>query len=405
MLKYIYILLTILVLSCKNDTKHTYNKSIEEKQDIQINEEEKLFFGFEKRNFVIEQGKIKRNQNLGNILISYGVNYGIIDSLAKFDTIFDIRKIRTGNNYFVLKTKDSLHKPKYFIYEINKVDYVSFGICDSVFVKKSSKKIIRKKTKLQAVITTSLWNAIADKSKDPVIANDLSDIYAWTIDFFGLQKGDSFTVVYTEKYVDSVYVGIDTIFASSFIHNSQIFYAFLFYQDGRYSYFDEKGNSLRKAFLKAPLKYSRISSRFSNSRLHPVLKIRRPHHGVDYAAPIGTPVYSIGDGKIIKKAWDRGGGNFIKIKHNSVYTTVYMHLSSFAKGIKTGDYVKQGQLIAYVGKTGLATGPHLDFRVYKNGHPIDPLKMEAPSVEPVKKENRGDFEAIKRKFIKELLNK
>jgi murein DD-endopeptidase MepM/ murein hydrolase activator NlpD len=218
------------------------------------------------------------------------------------------------------------------------------------------------------------------KKYNPVLANELSEIYAWSIDFFGLQPADSFSVIYDELYVDSVSIGLGRIHAAYFRSSGTDFYAIPFVQDSVESYYDLEGNSLRKAFLKAPLRFSRISSRYSHSRVHPVLKIRRPHHGVDYAAPTGTPVQAIGDGKIIeaKRGYNNGGGNYIKIRHNSIYTTAYLHLSGFAPGIATGTYVRQGDVIGYVGSTGLATGPHLDFRFYKNGSPVDPLKVEAP---------------------------
>jgi murein DD-endopeptidase MepM/ murein hydrolase activator NlpD len=183
------------------------------------------------------------------------------------------------------------------------------------------------------------------------------------------------------------------------------FYAFQFEQDNTMSYFDENGNSLRKAFLKAPLRFSRISSKFSNSRFHPVLKIRRPHHGIDYAAPAGTPVLAIGDGVIIKKGYQKnGGGRYLKIKHNSIYTTVYMHFSRYSKGMNQGAYVKQGDVIGYVGSSGLATGPHLDFRFYKNGTAVDPLKIKAPPVEPVKKQNIEQFEELITLYQNEIFN-
>ena len=262
------------------------------------------------------------------------------------------------------------------------------SLTDSLKVTRHQKpiEIIRKLG--SGVITSSLWNTINENNLSPMLAINLSEIYAWTVDFFGIEKGDNFRVIYDEAYVEGVSIGEITIQAALFNHHGQPCYAFRFKEDSTWSYFDAEGLSLRKAFLKAPLKFSRISSRFSHSRLHPVLKIRRPHHGVDYAAPMGTPVYALGDGRITHRGWDpKGGGNYIKIKHNSVYTTVYMHLSGFAKGITKGQTVSQGQLIGYVGKTGLATGPHLDFRVYKNGSPIDPLKIEAPSVDPVREEN------------------
>jgi len=237
-----------------------------------------------------------------------------------------------------------------------------------------------------------------------MLALELSDIFAWTIDFFAIQKGDRFRVIYDEQFVDSTSIGIGEIYAVQFDHYSEPNYAFRFLQDDRYDYFDEKGTSLRKAFLKAPLKFSRISSRFSSGRMHPVLRIRRPHHGVDYAAPKGTPVMSIGDGTVVAKAYQKGGGgNYLKIKHNSVYTTTYMHLSGYAKGIASGSRVKQGQVIGYVGATGLATGPHLDFRVAKNGSLVDPLKVKAPPVEPVKEENMARYNQVKDSLLNELL--
>jgi murein DD-endopeptidase MepM/ murein hydrolase activator NlpD len=242
-----------------------------------------------------------------------------------------------------------------------------------------------------------------DNSLDPMLALELSDIFAWTIDFFAVQQGDRFRVIYDELYVDSVSIGIGEIYAVQFDHYGEENYAFLFDQDGRLDYFDENGKSLRKAFLKAPLQFSRISSRFSNSRMHPVLRIRRPHHGVDYAAPKGTPVMSIGDGTVVARGYQKsGGGNYLKVKHNSVYTTTYMHLSGFAKGITTGTRVKQGQVIGYVGATGLATGPHLDFRVAKNGSYVDPLKVKAPPVEPVKEENMERYVVLKDSMLTEL---
>jgi murein DD-endopeptidase MepM/ murein hydrolase activator NlpD len=252
------------------------------------------------------------------------------------------------------------------------------------------------------VIESSLWNSMLDNDLDPMLAFELSEIYAWTIDFFGLQPGDRFSIDFDEHYVDSIYIGLGSIHGAYFHHANHEFYAIPFMQDGVESFFDQEGNSLRKAFLKAPLRYSRISSRYSNSRLHPVLKIRRPHLGVDYAAPIGTPVLAIGDGKVIKTVYSKGNGNMIKVQHNSVYATAYLHLSRYGEGVKTGVYIKQGDIIGYVGSTGLSTGPHLDFRFYKNGYPVDPLKVEAPPVEPVKQENLMIYDSIRVLTIRKL---
>lgn len=231
---------------------------------------------------------------------------------------------------------------------------------------------------------------------------ELSEIYAWSIDFFGLQKHDHFSVIYDEQYVDTIPIGIGHIYSVLFNHQQKDFYATSFMQDEQLSFFDENGESLQRAFLKAPLRFNRISSRFSGSRLHPVLKIRRPHYGIDYAAPSGTPVFAVGDGTVIEKKYTKQGGNTLKIKHNSVYTTGYLHLSNFAKGIRQGTRVKQGQLIGYVGSTGLATGPHLDFRFWKNNSPVDPLKVESPTVEPIKKINQQKYDSIKTEMTYQL---
>jgi len=405
------ILLLIIVLtltfSCNNTPK--VEKKTQEKTDTIPKVKENLKFGINIYSYTVNEKKIKQNQNISDILLPYGISNKKIFSIALADSIFNIRKIRTGNKYFTFQQNDSAKTQNdsaktldYLVYQINKIKYVVFDFTDSVNIKLGEKEVITKRRKITGEIKSSLWNAFVDVDEDPMLANDLSEIYAWTIDFFGIQKGDKFTIIYDELMVDSEKVGTGTIYSTLFTNSGKDFYAFRFLQDSIYTYFDENGNSLRKTFLKAPLKYSRISSRFSNSRFHPVLKIRRPHHGVDYAAPRGTPVYSIGDGKVIKKGWDHGGGNFVKIKHNSVYTTTYMHLSKFASGIKVGDFVTQSQVVGYVGSTGLATGPHLDFRVYQNGHAIDPLKMEAPPAEPVKKENMQEFNEVKDGFIGEL---
>jgi murein DD-endopeptidase MepM/ murein hydrolase activator NlpD len=233
---------------------------------------------------------------------------------------------------------------------------------------------------------------LESQALDYNIALSLSEIYAWSIDFYGLQKGDKFRVVYEENFVYGKSIGIGRIFAAQFVHTKEDFYAFQFTQNNEDSYFDDKGKSLKKAFLKAPLKFNRISSSFSAHRFHPVLKIYRPHFGIDYAAPTGTPVVSIGDGTVIAKAYQAaGGGNYVKIKHNSVYTTSYMHLSGYGPGISNGVRVRQGQVIGYVGMTGLASGPHLDFRVFFNGSPMDPLKVKAPPTEPVAEKNMKDY--------------
>jgi murein DD-endopeptidase MepM/ murein hydrolase activator NlpD len=235
-----------------------------------------------------------------------------------------------------------------------------------------------------------------------MLALNLSDIFAWTVDFFGLQKGDRFMVVYDEVYIDTTFVEIGRIHAAGFISGKNVSHAFYFVQDSIGSYWDASGNSLKRAFLKAPLKFSRISSHFSYARKHPILRIVRPHTGVDYAAPAGTPVMSIGDGTVIAKGFNGGGGHTVKIRHNSVYTTAYLHLSKYGEGVNVGSRVSQGQVIGYVGSTGTSTGPHLDFRVWMNGKPINPLTVESPPVEPIRESNKAMFDSICVNYKKEL---
>jgi len=227
------------------------------------------------------------------------------------------------------------------------------------------------------------------------LTNDLSEVFAWTIDFFGLKKGDNFKVIYEELFIDGKPLSSGNIYGAQFNGSGTSVTAIPFIQDDKESFFDPNGISLRKAFLRAPLQFSRISSHFSSARMHPILRIVRPHYGVDYAAPVGTPVHAIGDGRVISATNEGGAGRMVKIQHNSVYATGYLHLSRFGDGISAGKYVKQGDIIGYVGTSGLSTGPHLDFRFYKNGSPVDPLKVEAPSAEPVSEANRNKFEQVK----------
>jgi murein DD-endopeptidase MepM/ murein hydrolase activator NlpD len=252
------------------------------------------------------------------------------------------------------------------------------------------------------VIETSLYNAIMDAGGSPMLVNELADVYAWEIDFFGLQNGDAFKVIYERFEVNGEEAGMGKIITSWFLHQGNPFYAVQYDQGEGIEYFDEEGQSLRKTFLKAPLRFSRISSRFTYSRLHPILKIRRPHTGVDYAAPRGTPVVAVGDGIVTMAAYKGGGGNTVKIRHNSNYTTAYLHLSGYGKGIRKGTKVKQGQVIGYVGSTGLSTGPHLDFRFWKNGKPVDPLKIDPPSANPINENHKETYNAIMRQMISKL---
>jgi len=334
------------------------------------------------------ESRIKRNENAADILSAFDVDYSVIDRLAKKSKdIFNLRKIKRYNTYHIYYTSDSLGKQvKYFVYEIDNINYITYDLSQKnrvdIF---RGEKAVKKLTKWSTgTINSSLWITLKENGDDPLLALDLSEIYAWTIDFFDIKKGDRYIAKYEELYVEDKRIGLGKIHSALMIHKDEPFYAFHYEHDTVDDYFDEKGESLRRTFLKAPLRFSRISSGYSNNRYHPVLKIYRPHRGIDYAAASGTPVQSIGDGVISKTGYQRnGGGRYIKVKHNSMYTSVYMHLSGYAKGLKTGNKVKQGETIGYVGSSGLATGPHLDFRIYKFGSAVNPLSVESPPANPV----------------------
>ncbi len=381
-MKYTFKLIIVIAIAIASCTGRNNQKS--EVAEI-IPPEPVVMYDMVVDSFNVIQGTVRPNQFLADLLSGYNVDYAVIDNLARnYRHVFDVRRIKAGNPYTLLCAPDSLLTAQYFIYEIDYTEYVVFGLQDSVFARRGAKEVEKRIESAVGVIQSSLWNAMAGNGYDVNLAIRLSEIYAWTVDFFGIQKDDRFEIIYEQLYVENKAVGLGRILAARFNHYGKDQFAFYFEQDSMGDYFDEKGQSLQRAFLKAPLKYSRISSHFSNSRFHPVLKYHRPHHGVDYAAPVGTPVYAIGQGVVTRKGYQGGGaGNYLYIKHNSVYTTAYLHLKGFAKGISEGTRVTQGQLIGYVGSTGLSTGPHLDFRFFKNGSPVNPLKVESPPAKPV----------------------
>ena len=353
----------------------------------------------------IKEHLIQRGDNPALIFSSLGFSALKADSISKASAhVLDPTKLRAGMHYYTFTTLDSLANIKYIAFAKSMTDYAVINLTgDTISAYEYTKSITLKKKYTEGTVNSSLWNVIKANGDDPFLAIRISDVYAWQIDFFDIKEGDAFKVIYNEAYIDdTTRLNIASIEAAIFTHQGKDYYAIPFTQDSVKEFFDEEGNSLRKAFLKAPLDFFRITSRFTNARFHPILKRYRAHHGVDYAAPTGTPVRSIGDGTVIAKGYQSGGGNFLKVKHNSVYTTTYMHLSRFAKGIQVGSHVRQGEEIAYVGSTGLSTGPHLDFRVHKNGQPIDPLKMEAPPSNPIKPELRDSFMVVKQMVLAEM---
>ena len=410
-LKVQYLIIPVLILAgvffYKNRTDIELtpaDKALPVLIDSVQNQEVNYKYGFPIDNFQLEEYKVKRNQTLSVILDKHKVTSKLIHEIAeKAKKVFNVRKIKSGRKYAMLFTKDSLKTAEYFIYENTPKEYIVFDLTDTIQVYKGQKEITKVRKQVRGKIESSLWNAMVDANADPLLSMKLSDIYAWTIDFFGIGKGDEFHVIYDEEMIDGESIHQINVIAANFIHHNSDNYAFAFKDGEKEGYFDEEGKSLQKAFLKAPLHYSRISSKFSNHRFHPVLKRYRPHHGIDYAAPTGTPVMAIGDGVVVKKGNQKnGGGRYLKIKHNSVYSTTYMHFSRFGKHVGVGSRVKQGQVIGYVGASGLATGPHLDFRVHKNGKPINPLKMKSPPVAPVSEQNIEAYTKIKNQLLIEL---
>lgn len=337
------------------------------------------------------KGKVRNGEFFSGMLMRLGMSaadaYGLSEAC---DSVFDVKTLRAGNAFRAYYSdSDSL---QYIVYDKDNVRSVVFRCFRPFGASEAAKPVTVERKYADVTINSSLWNDMLAADVSPLLVLNLSDIYAWTVDFFGLQKGDRFRVFYDEKTCDGKVVAIDTVRYAVFTHGGEDYPAVMFDQkDGGNIYWNTSGESMRKAFLKAPLKYSRISSGFTYARRHPITRRVQPHTGVDYAAPAGTPVMTIGDGTVTSMKNEGAGGNVVRIRHNSVYSTAYLHLSKYASGLRPGQRVRQGDVIGYVGSTGRSTGPHLDFRVWKNGSPINPLKMESPPAEPLKQEFRDSF--------------
>ncbi len=349
-------------------------------------------YGIDCDDLHVVKDTVQPHQNLSDILLKYDVpNSAIHDAAVASKAIFDVRTMKAGNPFCIIHSTDSSKKVRYFVYELNPVDYVVFDFDDPIKVSLGKKSVQLKTKTVSGRIESSLWDTLTEQQLDIELAIKLSEIYAWAIDFHHLQKEDTFRVVFEEIFVEGEPIGIGQIQAARFDHNDKKFYAFYFEQDAQGSYYDQHADSMEKAFLKAPIKFSRITSGFSKRRFHPILKKYKAHFGIDYAAKTGTPIMSTGDGVVVKAGYDKNNGKYVKIRHNGVYTTQYLHMSRFAPGIKRARNVRQGEVIGYVGSTGLATGPHLCYRFWKNGRQVNPSKEDIPSVEPVGKEYLDRF--------------
>jgi len=357
--------------------------------------------------FNITKGMVKQGQTLGEILYTNHIDHPqIAEAVNKSKGIFDVRRVNTGTEYTVICKNDSTEKACYFIYQEDPMNYVVMDFTNEIDVYRGKKEVVTKVNIAYGDINSSLWIAIEEQKLSPKIASELSTIYAWTIDFFKIQKGDGFKVYYENKYIEGKYIGIGRILASEFTHNGQIFYAFYYKENENYGeYFDENGKTLRKAFLKAPVDYKRISSKYNRRRKHPVTGRWKGHFGTDYAAERGTPIWATANGTIVAASYTKNNGNYVKVRHNGTYTTQYLHMSKIKPGIKKGTYVKQGDIIGYVGSTGLATGPHVCYRFWKNGTQVDPYKQKLPPGDPIKEENTEDYLEVKDSLMEILLSK
>jgi len=360
--------------------------------------EVQMKYGLPVDSFELIDNVISNGESFSNILLNFGIDYSMINRIAtNYKDIFDVRNLRSGKDYTIFaENLDSSQVARYMVYKPSAVDYVVFDLRDTGNVYLGAEEVEVREKSISGIIESSLYESLLDQGGSPALAVELSKVYAWTIDFFRIQPGDYFKLIYEENYIqDSIKVGTGRILAADFHHSGRSFYSFFYDNDTTYrDYFDEQGRSLRKAFLKAPLDFFRISSRFNPRRFHPVLKRVKPHLGTDYAAPHGTPIMSTADGEVIAAAYTRGNGNYVKVRHNSTYTTQYLHMSKFAKGIRKGSRVRQGDVIGYVGSTGLATGPHVCYRFWVNGKQVDPLSQDLPEAEPITDEFMPSFQDL-----------
>jgi len=373
-------------VSFEEEPAITLTNFAEIKEDIQLDE-----YGFQQRLLVLD-GRIKRNESIYTILSSYEVSPQTIRLLDREARgVFRSNSLRPGQRYLIYRNPVTEQVDRMIIH-LDRVNYVVFDWADKVWVDKGSKEITKVQTVTHGVITSSLYEALQENGDNPTLGSKLSDIFGWQINFFGLQPNDSYKIVYEQSYVDGEPYGVGDVLAATFEHRGERHDAYFYETEDRAGYFDSHGEGLQKALLKAPFKYSqRVSSGFSHNRFHPVLKRNMPHYGVDYAAPLGTPVISVGDGEVIEARYRGPNGNIVKIKHNSVYTTAYLHLNGFAPGVRPGKKVKQGEIIGYVGRTGRVTGVHLDYRIYRNNSPVNPLSIDLPPSKAITGEDLKEF--------------
>ncbi len=388
--KILYLFFIITLLSCKNEKKLPKPTLI---NDV-LTEEPDIHYGFDFNKFSSKEYKIKRGDTFGDILEDNGIDYPeVYHILQKIKDSINIRKLQIGKPYTLLFTKDSIRTPKYFIYHPGPLSYTVVNLRDSIYGEKVEKPIRVVELQATGTIKSSLYETMINSGYNSMLTYFLSDVYAWTIDFTRLDKGDRFKVIYNEKFVDdSISIGIEKIKAAYFEHRGKGLYAFEFISDkkkGITDYFDDKAKNLRRAFLKSPVKFSRISSRYNLKRKIAYYGRVKPHKGTDYAAPVGTPIMATANGRITESRYAKGNGNYVKIRHNNKYSTQYLHMKR--RKVRVGQYVKQGDVIGWVGMTGYTSGPHVCYRFWKNGRQVDPYKQKLPEAKPISKTLKAEF--------------
>jgi murein DD-endopeptidase MepM/ murein hydrolase activator NlpD len=363
-------------------------------------------YGYKLNDLEVVQDTVQRGDTFADIFLENGFSYTDIYNInSKVKKTYNFRKIKPKRPYTFLFSKDSLSSPVAFIYQPSILDYVVINLKDSVFAKKKKKEVTHRTFEAQGVITSSLSETLEAQRLSPLLAYDLSDIYAWSIDFFRLEKGDRFKIIYTQKYVDdSIYVGLNRIHAAYFEHRKKPYYAIEFESDaerGITEFFDEKGKNLRRAFLQAPVQFSRISSRYNKRRRISYYGRTKPHYGTDFAAPVGTPIRATASGTVVAVGYTRGNGNYVTIRHNGTYKTQYLHMKK--RKVRKGQQVKQGDLIGTVGMTGYTSGPHVCYRFWKHGEQVDPFKQKLPEAKPIEPKLKEKY-MVYMQPLKEMLD-
>ena len=383
-----YLGLVFIFIACGDNTsKQTQEKTQEILQPLKA-------YGFDLNQFNAVRDTIKNGDTFGAILNNHGVSHTTIFNIAtKYRDTFDVRRLVVGKPYLLLKSKDTLDKLQYFVYGKNKIQYAVVDLSDSLRVYTKSKPITYVDKQASGVIENSLYLTMEENNLSPAMTDRLANIYAWTVNFFKIQKGDRFKVVYTEKFIDdTVSAGIHRIKASYFEHKGVPLYAFGYENKKLPSldFYDEKAQNLRRAFLKAPVKFSRISSKYNLKRRIKYYGYKlRPHKGTDFSASIGSPILATADGTVTKAERKGGNGIYVKIRHNSTYETQYLHMKKY--NVRVGDFVRQGDVIGWVGMTGNSGGPHVCYRFWKNGRQVDPFKQDLPASKPLANEFHEDY--------------